>query len=105
MLHMYSILVARSRTQASLLPHTGQLSTLTEVPGKFFLPSCVNISKLKSNLVILVSLIINDYFSQLCSYGKVINKHTLHPYSKEMTEKSDVFVLDVLMKNEAVTRI
>ena len=60
MLHMYSILVARSCTQASLLPHTGQLSTLTEVPGKFFLPSCDDISKLKSNLVILVSRVITD---------------------------------------------
>ena len=101
MLHMYSILVARSRTQASLLPHTGQLSTLTEVPGKFFLPSCDDLSKLKSNLVILVSRIITD---QLFSYRKVVTKHILHPYSKEMTEKSEVLVLDVLMKHEAVNK-
>ena len=104
MLHMYSILVAHSRTQASLLPHTGQLSTLTEVPGKFLLPSCDDLSKLKSNLVILVSRIITDHFSQLCSYRKVVIEHILHPYSKEMTDKSEVFVLDVLMKNEAVNK-
>ena len=101
MLHMYSILVALSRTQASLLPHTGHLSSLGEVPAQFFLPTCDDVSKLKANLVVLVSRVLCDYFSHLAPFRKFVNKHIKHPYSEEMSKKSDVYVLDILMKNEA----
>lgn len=36
MLHMFSLLVGRSRTPAPELPFTGQVSKLTEVPDEFF---------------------------------------------------------------------
>ena len=55
---------------------------------------------MKSNLVIIVSRILTKYFSQLAPFAKVVQKHILHLYSAEMSNKSDVFVLDILMKNE-----
>lgn len=101
MLHMYSIIVARSRTQGSLLPHTGQVSSLDEVPADFFLPSCDDVNKLRANLIVLVSRMLTEYIPQLASFRKYVTKHIEHCYTKEMSEKSEVYVLDILMKNEA----
>lgn len=100
MLHMYSIVVAKSRTQGEGLPHVGHLSKLTEVPPAQFLPTQDDVTKIKANLVILVSRILTQYFSKLTPFAKVVTKHIKHVYSDEMSKKSDVFVLDVLMKNE-----
>ena len=100
MLHMFSILVARSRTPAPHLPLEGQLSKLSEVPEEFFLPTSEDVCKVKSNLVIIVSRVLTKYFSQLAPFSKVVQKHILHLYSAEMSNKFDVFVLDILMKNE-----
>ena len=101
MLHMYSILIGRSRTQNSLLPYSGQVSSFADVSAEFFLPTADDVNDLKANLVILVSRALTDYFPQLASFRKVIEKHIQHRYSREMSQKSEVYVLDVLMKNEA----
>ena len=56
---------------------------------------------MKENLVVLVGRILTEYFPALVPFYKVVPKHILHQYSVEMSKKSDVVVLDVLMKNEA----
>lgn len=55
---------------------------------------------MKSNLVILVSRILTQYFPALSFLVSVVPKHILHRYSKEMSKKSEVVVIDILMKNE-----
>lgn len=100
MLHMYSILVGRSRTQGLGHSHVGHLSKLTEVPADSFLPTSEDIRKVKANLIILVSRILTQYLSELTPAAKVIVKHIKHVYSEEMSKKSEVFVLDILHKNE-----
>lgn len=104
MLHMFSILVGRSRMPAPQFPHVGQLSKVTEVPSEFFLPSKDDVSKIKANLVILVSRVLTQYVADLVPLAKVVPKHILHNYSKETSQKSDVYILDVLMKNEVVQK-
>lgn len=104
MLHWFSVLVAQSRTQAIELPHVGQLSKLAEIPSEFFLPTCADVTKVKANLVILVSRVLTQHFSTLTPFAKVVTKHIKHIYSQEMSKKSDVFVLDILMKNETVKK-
>ncbi len=101
MLHMFSLLVGRSRTPAPLLPHTGVLSKLSEVPVDFFLPTSADIVKVKANLVVIVSRVLTQYIHGLAPFSKAVTKHILHQYSDEMSQKSEVYVLDVLMKNEA----
>lgn len=59
MLHMYSIVVGR-KVLSSLT-----VSSLTEVPAEFFLPTCDDVKKLKDNLVVLVSRVLVSYFPQL----------------------------------------
>lgn len=100
MLHMFSIVIARSRIQALHLPQVGQLSKLSEVPAEFFLPTIEDVTKVKGNLTVLVSRVLTQYITKLAPFSKAVTQHIEHVYSKEMAEKSDVFVLDILMKNE-----
>ena len=101
MLHMFSLLVGRSRTPAPELPFTGQLSQLTVIATDFFPPKTSDVAAVKNNLVVLVSRILTDYFTVLIPFSKVVPKHFSHRYSAQMSKKSDVVVLDLLMKNEA----
>ena len=101
MIHMFSIMVGLSRTPAPELPHIGHLSTLDETPLEFFLPSSDDVQSVKTNLVVLVSRILTHYIPGLVPFAKAVPKHIQHQYSKVMSKKSEVFVLDVLMKNEA----
>ena len=102
MMHMYSMVLSRSRTPAPKLQHTGHISKLTEVPINSFLPQSSDVRAVKSNLVILVSRILIQYFPALAFLSGVVPKHILHKYTKNMSEKSEVVVLDVLMKNETL---
>ena len=104
LLHMYSLVVGCSRTPAPELQHTGHLSKLREVPNDFFLPQSSDVREVKSNLVILVSRILVQNFPALAFLSGVVPKHILHKYSKKMAQKSDVVVLDVMMKNENVNK-
>ena len=102
MLHMYSILVGRSRTQtqAEALSRTGSVGSLRSMSSSLFLPSAEDIQCVKNNLVILVSRVLTQYIKELQPLSKVVPKHIMHEYSAEMSKKSEVVVLDVLMKNE-----
>lgn len=100
MVHMYSLLAGRSRTPAPELLHTGQLSSLTDISADMFLPQRSDIMAIKSNLVVLVSQILVKYFPALKFLDVAVPKHIYHKYSKEMAKKSEVVVLDILMKNE-----
>ncbi len=49
----------------------------------------------------IISRILTRYIAGLAPLAKVVPQHILHTYSKVMAEKSEVYALDVLMKNEA----
>ena len=101
MVHMYSMLVGRSRTPAIELPRTSHVAHLDSLPADFFLPTASDVQAVKVNLVTIVSRLISRYIHHLSPLSKSIPKHILHKYSGEMSRKSEVVVLDVLMKNEA----
>ena len=101
MLHMFSLIVGKSRTPAPELPFTGQISNLRDATTGYFLLSSADIVAVKQNLITLVGRILTQYFPSLAPLSKVVTKHIVHKYSAEMCKKSDVVVLDVLMKNEA----
>ena len=64
------------------------------------MPTCDDVQSAKSNLVIIVSRVLTQYISALAPLHKSIEAHIKHKYSSEMSKKSDVVVLDVLMKDE-----
>ena len=101
MLHMFSLIVGRSHTPAPELPFTGHLAQLADFGTDYFLPNSSDVAAVKSNLVVLVGRILTEYFPSLACFSKVVPKHILHRYSAQMCKKSDVVVLDILMKNES----
>ena len=101
MLHMFSVIVGRSRTPAPEFPFTGQIAQLKDATPTHFKPCVADIATVKNNLVILVAHTITEHIPSLTVFSKVVTKHILHQYSVPMSKKSDVAVLDVLMKNEA----
>lgn len=60
-----------------------------------------DLKTIKSNLLVIVQRVLTKYIPDLAFLGSVVPDHILHKYSKEMSTKSDVAVVDVLMKNEA----
>lgn len=101
MVHMYSLLAGRSRTPAIEPSRTGNVADLTSLPSDSFLPKTADIQCVKKNLVVIVSRILTHYIRDLSPLSKCIPKHILHKYSNQMACKSEVVVLDVLMKNES----
>ena len=101
LVHMYSILAGRSRTPASHLSHQGTVADLAGLPYTEFLPTQHDVECVTSNMVVIVSRILTEYISDLSPLSKAVTKHIPHKYSTEMSKKSEVVVLDVLMKNEA----
>lgn len=71
------------------------------LPSSSFLLNAHDARYVKSNLVIIVSCILTQYIHDLSPLSKSIPKHILHKYCSQMSRKSEVVVLDVLMKNEA----
>lgn len=101
MLHMYSVLVSKSRLPSSQLSQTGQIADLMSIPWKTFLPSKDDIQQVESNLVILVARLLTSYIKDFSFLSKAVPNHIRHVYSTVMSGKSEVAVLDVLHKNEA----
>ena len=100
MLNMFSLLVGKSRTPAPELSHSGHVSKMSEATAEMFLPSCEDVTAVKSNLVVLVSRVLTTYFSGLAPLSKAVPKHISHKYSTQMSKKSEVVVMDVLRKDE-----
>ena len=101
MLHMYSILAGRSRLPRTSLSCSGHVGTLSSISCESLLPRSTDIFAMQSTLITLVSRIITEHIDDLKQFSKVIPKHINHTYSAEMATKSDVVLVDVLLKNEA----
>lgn len=97
MLNMVSILASKSRTPAPSLSHSGMMSRVSDLSPSVFLPTCDDVDRVKSNLVIIVSRVLTLYISSLSPLKKSIEQHIRHRYSTEMSRKSEVVVL---MKDE-----
>ena len=102
MVHMYSVLAGKSRTPAPQLSHVGHISSVSDVTPEMILPTTEDTAAVTSNLVVLVSRVLTQYLSGLSPFSKAISKHITHKYTAEMSKKSEVVVMDVLMKNETV---
>ena len=100
LLHMYSILAGHSRTPGSNLSCSGCVANLESLPSEMFLPSPDDVRAIHSNMIVLVSRVLTQYIPDLHRFSKVIPSHIIHEYSTEMAKKSEVVVVDVLMKNE-----
>lgn len=101
-MHMYSVIAVATRVPRPDLPRVGRLvSDLTKLKPGQFLPHAVDTQELSRNLLILVERVITKYIPDIGFMSKIVPQHILHPHSVEMSQKSNICVLDVLIKNEA----
>ena len=105
-MHMYSILVTKGRVS---LPENDvettspcQLDKLKSISPATFLPSKEHVLALRGSLKVLVARILCKYITCLASLSKQVPQHVSHENMESMALKSEVFFVDVLMKNEAV---
>ena len=99
MQHMYSLLVVQSRTSSPEGTSTA-VRDITSLTSSAFLPTQQDIDAIQNNLVVLVARVLCKNMKFLSSFSKYVTAHIENKYAKEMAKKSDVIVLDVLMKNE-----
>ena len=99
--HMYSMLVVRSRVLSPPPDSRSSTGSYSSLRPSAFLPTVHDIRAVQDNLVVLVSRILCRNMNHLSFLSKVVPAHITHQYSEEMAKKSDVVILDVLMKNEA----
>ena len=100
MINMYSILTSKSRTPAPSLSHRGTIGRVSDLSHSVFLPTRKDVETVKSNLVIIVSRVLTQYIAGLFPLRNSVKQHIRHKYTTEMSKKSDVVVMDVLMKDE-----
>ena len=107
--NMYSILVTKGRVS---LPHSGleasdhtstcHLDKLKSIPPSTFLPNKDDVLAIRGSLKILVGHILCRYIKCLAPLSKQVPEHVSHENMESMARKSEVYFVDVLMKNEAV---
>lgn len=98
--HMFSLMAIKARIPPpEPLPDYSPLDLRTESVDHF-LPSEEDIKVVESDLEVLVSRVICEYISGLRTLKQSVLEHIPHMYSEEMTQRSQVVVLDVLHKNE-----
>ena len=98
--HMFSLLVVKARIQPpDPLPEFHPVSVTSYQPTHF-LPSASDLKCIECDMEVLVSRILCDYVKLFEHLKKLVVKHIPHQYSREMSLKSEVIVLDVLHKNE-----
>ena len=100
MKHMFSVLVTKLRVTIPVVETFTPPPVLSSEPLSSFLPSSADVHAIQSNLIIIFSRIICTYIKALAPLSKSVPEHISHIYSKEMEQKSEVIVLDVLHKNE-----
>lgn len=101
MLHMYSVLVMKSRLPPADLERSGRVAQVSTLPWSSFVPSRADVEAVKQNLVVLVARLLTEYFKDLTPLSKSVPQHIQHQFTHQMSQKSEVAVMDVLMKNEA----
>ena len=101
LLNMYSILAVKERVPLEDEPDR-QVYGLKSFSASSFLPNKDDVLAIRRTLTVLVARILCKHIKCLSQLSKQVPAHISHDYSDNMAQKSDVFFLDVLMKNEAL---
>ena len=97
----YILVCPRAHDPALSTSLSGSTSNLLQLKATAFLPTEEKVENLKMNLTVLVGRIICTYIECLRHLAHLIPQHIPHKFSDAMSEKSETFFLDVLLKNEA----
>ena len=89
-LHYFNLYAVRDRIDYRPFSCESSIIDPTEVDLSVFVPSAADMDSLLTNITILVSRILCEYFPTLSEYSSSVTQHIPHKYSKEMSTKSHV---------------
>ena len=99
--HFFASNWVQDRVDLSSLPNDQQIRCSDQITPDAFLPNDQEIKSFKDCLRILVGRILVKYMDGFKWMSKVVPEHIRHAYQDEMSEKSSIFLLPILLKNEA----
>ena len=94
-----SVVVTKFRVMIPVI-ETFSAPVLSSEPLSSLLPSSSDGDAVQPNFIITFSCVICTYIKALAPLSNSVPEYISHVFSKEMEQKSDVIVLDVLHKNE-----
>lgn len=100
MVHMYSLLAVKARVPPPMTLADFTPPDLTLLQPCYFLPSPAEVAAIRMNLVVLVERVLTKYIKVLHNKRRFVTAHIKHTYSKEMAQRSEIVVADVLHKCE-----
>ncbi|XP_061190846.1 uncharacterized protein LOC133198962 [Saccostrea echinata] len=99
--HFFALDFIFDRISTENLDDTSSIGDINSVNWKNFVPSTTEDTLYKDSLKVLLGRIMLKYFPKFDWLKSVLPDHIPHPLADTMSEKSEVYWLPVLMKNEA----
>ncbi|KAL5467031.1 hypothetical protein EMCRGX_G031198 [Ephydatia muelleri] len=96
--HVYAVADRVDTSQSS--NQTNIIWDPQSVNLQVLLPSIDDERMMKENFCTLISRVLVKHMKHLQPYTSTVSQHILHKYSKEMSEKSQLIPLGVILKNE-----
>ena len=96
------IAIQEAEGKTSADAHSTRLKELRSLPATSFLPSREDLIVVRQSIKVLIARILRKYIVCLTPLSKQVPTHISHEHSESMALKSEVFFVDILMKNEAV---
>ena len=101
LIHMYSIHSVFTRVPLLYLSNAGTTGNLQRMQAHEFFPDESDVLQVKHNLCVLASNILCANIKCLQPLAKIAPQSIPHKYDSVMSQKSETYFLDVLLKNEA----
>ena len=91
-LHYFHVYAVSDRVDVSQSSNQISMIDSNSIDFNALLPSVEDVNNLKANLGILVSRVLVKHIKKLQSYASGTVDHILHKYSKQMSQKSRVYI-------------
>lgn len=99
--HFFASNWVADRVNVRTIPEDGPLRSVHNLTADAFIPSSYEITTFKTCLKTLLARKIICYIDEFKWMKKLVPEHIPHEYQAEMSEKSSIFTLPIMLKNEA----
>ncbi len=100
LVNMYSLLAVKARVPPPITLADFSPPDLSLLQPSYFLPTPAEVAAIRANLVILAARCLTKYIKVLHNQNRRVPAHIAHVHSKEMAQRSEIVVADVLHKCE-----
>lgn len=89
-LHYFNVYALRDRLDSSGLLDEPSLPDASAIHVEEVLPTVEDHKALMSNLTILIGRVLKSHMPFFATFGAGLEKHIMHPYYRQMSQKSEV---------------